>query len=204
MTFPQILERKDSEQFLVMDPFFLEFLCCGKCTVRIDPCDCFLLSEEQISLDENPEIRNSFVAVPSSRQLILSHFLSSTSCWASPQHVGNSHFCPVCILFLRCSSDTREDACNNTTDWCNFSIDMGFYSFCQPTFSSFFDRWFGFVLSVFGCLRTCCRRRRLSFLSLIASVSRRGIMTETAEVLLGAWSICFPLKTFSHFPLNLF
>ena len=64
----------------------------------------------------------------SNLQLIHSHLFSSTSYWAFPpaQHVEKNMFCHICILFVKCSSDTREDACNYTTDWCNFSIDMGF------------------------------------------------------------------------------
>ena len=75
----------------------------------------------------------------SNLQLIHSHLFSSTSCWAFPpaQHVEKNMFCHICILFVKCSSDTREDACNHTTDWYNFSIDMGFYSFLSTDFPSF-------------------------------------------------------------------
>ena len=41
----------------------------------------------------------------------------------------------------------------------------------------------------------------MSFLSLMASVSRRWIMTETTRVSFRTLSNCFPLVAFSHFPL---
>ena len=84
----------------------------------------------------------------SNLQLIHSHLFSSTSCWAFPpaQHVEKNMFCHICILFVKCSSDTREDACNYTTDWYNFSIDMGFYSFCQHIFHLFRQMIFPFRL----------------------------------------------------------
>ena len=46
----------------------------------------------------------------------------------------------------KCSSDTREDACNHTTDWCNFSIDMGFHSCCQKICHPFRQMIFPFRL----------------------------------------------------------
>ena len=55
----------------------------------------------------------------SNLQLIHSHLFSSTPCWAFPpaQHVEKNMFCHICILFVKCSSDTQQDACNYTTDW---------------------------------------------------------------------------------------
>ena len=46
----------------------------------------------------------------SNLQLIHSHHFSSTPCWAFPpaQHVEKNMFCHICILFVKCSSDTRE------------------------------------------------------------------------------------------------
>ena len=84
----------------------------------------------------------------SNLQLIHSHLFSSTPCWAFPpaQHVEKNMFCHICILFVKCSSDTREDACNYTTDWYNFSIDMGFYSFCQKICHPFRQMMFPFCL----------------------------------------------------------
>ena len=84
----------------------------------------------------------------SNLQLLHSHLFSSTPCWAFPpaQHVEKNMFCHICILFVKCRSDTREDACNYTTDWYNFCIDMGFYSFCQKIFHPFRQMIFPFRL----------------------------------------------------------
>ena len=54
-------------------------------------------------------------------------------------------------------------------------------------------------LSVSLCRRFWCRRGRLSFMSLIASASRCGIMTETTWVSFRTLSNCFPLFAFSTF-----
>ena len=47
------------------------------------------------------------------------------------------NFFHICILLQKCSSDTREDKCNYTTDWCNFSTDMGFCSFFLQSLTPF-------------------------------------------------------------------
>ena len=79
----------------------------------------FLSEERSASLTCNWSIRTSFLRllVGLFRQLNMSK--------------KKNMFCHICILFMKCCSDTREDACNYTTDWYNFYIDMGFYSFCQ-------------------------------------------------------------------------
>ena len=110
-------------------------------------------------------------------------------------------FCHICILFVKCSSDTREDACNCTTDWYNFSIDMGFYSFCQQIFHPFRQMIFPFRL---GCLRIWSRRGRPLFLfKKFAPVTRSSnSMMETTRVSFRTLSSCLPLPAMSHFPFN--
>ena len=60
------------------------------------------------------------------------------------------------------------------------------------------------VLTVRLCLRIWCGRRRSSFSSLITATVARSycVITETAWVSFGTLSMCLPLKTLSHFPLN--
>ena len=92
------------------------------------------LSEERsASLTSNWFIRTSFLRllIGLFRQLNMSK---------------KNMFCHNCILFVKCSSDTREDACNYTTDWYNFSIDMGFYSCCQNICHPFRQMIFPFRL----------------------------------------------------------
>ena len=54
------------------------------------------------------------------------------------------------------------------------------------------------------CLRMGCGRRRSPFSSLAFTLASRGqrVTTETAWVSFGTLSMCFPLKTLSHLPLN--
>ena len=110
-------------------------------------------------------------------------------------------FCHICILFVKCSSHTREDASNYTTDWYNFSIDMEFYSFCQQIFHPFRQMIFPFV---FGCLRIWSRRGRPLFLfKKFAPVTRSSnSMMETTRVSFRTISSCLPLPAISHFPFN--
>ena len=147
------------------------------------------LSEERCaSLTCNWSIRTSFLRllVGLFRQLNMSN---------------KNMFCHICILFVKCSSDTREDACNYTTDWNNFCIDMYFIPFVNR-FSILFVRWFS--LSVFGCLRIWCKRRRPLFLfKKFAPVTRSSnSMMETTRVSFRTLSTCLPLPAISHFPFN--
>ena len=57
-------------------------------------------------------------------------------------------------------------------------------------------------LPVSLCLHFWCRRRRLSFLSLIASVSRRGIVTETTRVSFRTLFYCLTVMAVSHLPFR--
>ena len=54
------------------------------------------------------------------------------------------------------------------------------------------------------CLRNGWKRRRSSFSSLASATASRGhcVMTETTWVSFGTFSMYLPLKTLSHFPLN--
>ena len=69
-------------------------------------------------------------------------------------------------------------------------------------FSILFVRWFS--LSVFGCLRIWCRRRRPLFLfEKFAPVTRSSnSMMETTRVSFRTLSSCLPLPAISHFPFN--
>ena len=61
-------------------------------------------------------------------QLILSHHLSLTSCWASPQpqHVWKKMSFHICIQSQTCSFDIREDAPNHMTGLLQFLYWHGF------------------------------------------------------------------------------
>ena len=138
------------------------------------------------------------------RQLILSHHPSLTFCLASPppQHVLNGIFCHKNILFHTGNFDTREDANNYMTFFCNLWIDKETASFCPVGFVLCCVIFFG-VLPVSPSLCTWCGRGRLPFSFLgLASVSRYKYMTETTRVSFRTLPICFPLTAFSHFRLN--
>ena len=101
-------------------------------------------------------------------QLIFSHHLSLTSCWAFllPQHVGNGICRHICILFLTCNFDTREDARTYMTFFFFTEFESAWnFTLAQRAF--LFVAWslWGFLslaVSLF-CLRMGCRRRRSSF-----------------------------------------
>ena len=142
---------------------------------------------------------------PSIRQLNHSHHFSSTFCWAAhqPQRVGMDICRQICTRIQTCNLDTREGANNYMTD--SYSFPWGtFRHGILPLVSSralTTAAWtFWEYIPVSLCLRFWCRRGRLSFLSLIASVSRRWIRTETTWVSFRTLSNCSPLKAFSHFP----
>ena len=139
----------------------------------------------------------------SNLQLIHSHLFSSTSCWAFPpaQHVEKNMFCHICILFVKCSSDTREDACNYTTDWYNFSIDMGFCSCCQQIFHPFRQMIFPFRLWLPSNL-VQARTSALLFEKFAPVTTSSNSMMENTRVSFRTLSSCLPLPAISHFPFN--
>ena len=110
-------------------------------------------------------------------------------------------FCHICILFVKCSSDTREDTCDHTTD-CTISPLTWDFIPVVKRFAILFVRWFS--LSVFGCLRIWCRRGRPLFLFMkFAPVTRSSnSMMETTRVSFRTLSSCLPLPAISHFPFN--
>ena len=108
-----------------MDPFYPEFLFGATCPWRIwrrDLVPIFLLSVEQTFSDEYLETHSPIVRTPFINQLILSHHLCLTSCWASPPplHVGIDMCRHVCILSQACNYDTREGANSYMTGFLHF------------------------------------------------------------------------------------
>ena len=69
-------------------------------------------------------------------------------------------------------------------------------------FSILFVRWFS--LSVFGCLRSWCGRRRPLFLfkKFAPVTTSSNSMMETTRVSFRTLSSCLPLPAISHFPFN--
>ena len=118
-------------------------------------------------------------------------------------NVSKSAFFAFCASWFRLVNwETREGANNYMTASCPFpneTSERNSASFSRRTFP--FAAWtFWGYLSVSVCLRFWCRRRRLSFWFLIASVSRCSIVTETTWVSFRTLSECFPLIACSHFP----
>ena len=103
------------------------------------------------------------------------------------------------------NSHTREDARIYMTDLYRIWIGMEFHSYlssfpvyCLIPVGIFVPRRQS-VLTSKGC-----GRRRSPFSSLAFTLACRGqrVTTETAWVSFGTLSMCFPLKTLSHLPLN--
>ena len=110
----------------------------------------------------------------------------------------------TCILSESYSFDIREDANNYMTDYYNCCIGTKFCACCLKSFHPCcLNLWGFFSLSVSLGLRIWCGQGRLSISSVNpATVSSGQCMIETTRVSFRTFSMCFPLKTLSHFPLN--
>ena len=141
----------------------------------------------------------------SNLQLIHSHLFSSTSCWAFPPAQLSKknvlpYLHPICEMQFWHSG---RDACNYTTDWYNFSIDMGFYSCCQkdlPSFSSDDYPFPSLVAFEFGAGEDV---RSFLFKKFAPVTRSSNSMMETTRVSFRTLSSCLPLPAISHFPFNI-
>ena len=131
-------------------------------------------------------------------------FFSSTSCCAFPpaQHVERNMFCHICILFVKCSSDTREDACNYTTDWYNFlhwHVILFLLSTDFPSFSSDDFPFPSLVAFEFGAgedVHSFCLRSSLPLPEALTP------WWKPTRVSFRTLSSCLPLPAISHFPFK--
>ena len=210
-------------------PFLSRFFLFGaRCFLRISRCvpltrsmPSFQLSVEQTSSDRNLEIQ--FVLFPSVKQLILQHSLFSTLCWVPLQHhsVGIGNFGHVCITIQFCNYDIREGFQKLDDGFLHLAPNLQgililFAGLSPPLFevcTSFLA--FDFDAGEYGCSFNCWSlyrcpdagaRRELLALLLWPWNSQRSpdaqVWRKTTRLSFWTWSVCFPLKTFSFFPLN--
>ena len=140
-------------------------------------------------------------------QPILSHHLSLTSCWASPQpqHVWRNMFFQTCIQSQTCSFCHTEDAKFYMT--CFFKFWVGMES--RSSYLKSFPLRCLILLMVFVPRRQSLPSNWMRENMIILFVSdqrhcfqRQCVMTETTWGSFGTLSMCRPLKTLLHFPHN--
>ena len=157
-----------------MDPFFHQFWFGAKCLWRI--CRRVLIPTCRTRLSRIRILRHTTQV----EELILSHHLSSTSCWAFPlpQHVGNGFYRHMCIRIQTCNF-WHTGKCRFLHDgvlqflyWIRIWLLFSELSSLLPSSPSVF------------AFESVAGQRRSSFSSLItATVARSDFgMTETTSV----------------------